>query len=117
MREQLRAVAWVFVASPVLIVIFGKGRYSVAEAAVLPVVGALMFLWYRRHPLPDPEHLAAVAWLARDDYDGPDAIPPAYAAWCDCGWWGDDHAAEEDARREAEEHAERVRPGLRDWPA
>lgn len=40
----LAITMWVFIASPTLIVLVGRGRYSVAEAAVLPFVGLLMLL-------------------------------------------------------------------------
>ena len=115
-RSRMRALAWVFLASPILVVLFGKGRYSVYEAALMPVVGVAMLLWFRRRPLRWPEHLASVAYTSRlDDYHGPDALPPGsfYLAWCDCGWLGaEDHADAESAAREAREHTPHVRPGL-----
>jgi hypothetical protein len=116
MRQRMSALAWVFIASPVLIVALGRGRYSVAEAAFMPAVGLGMLIWLRRRPAKVPEHLASVEYVQPDDYHGPDALTtPFYLAWCDCGWSGDDQPNEEAARREAREHAPEVRPGLHAW--
>jgi hypothetical protein len=114
MRDQMKAVAWVFIASPIAIAIFGDGRYGALEAAFLPVVGLLMLAFYRWRPLPDPEHLASVEYVVpANDYDGPDALTtPFYLAWCDCGWNGDDQPDEQSARAEARRHTEHVRPEL-----
>jgi hypothetical protein len=107
--------AWVFVGSPLLILAFARGRYSVAEAAFLPIVGIAMLLWFRRRPTV-PDHVAAVELVQPTDYSGPDALTdPFYLAWCDCGWNGDDHSDEPAARAEALEHTEHVRAGLNAW--
>jgi hypothetical protein len=111
-RGHVEALAWWFVASPVLVLAFGGGRYSVAHAAVLPAVGLLMLVWFKRHP-GAPEHLASVSLVKPSDYDGPDALTNAfYLAWCDCGWNGDDQPDEQSARAEAQSHTQHVRPGL-----
>ena len=111
-RGQMEAVAWCFVASPVLVVPFGGGRYSVGEVAGLPAVGLLMLVWFKRHP-GTPEHLASVELVKPSDYDGPDALTDAfYLAWCDCGWSGDNQPDERSARAEAQSHTQHVRPGL-----
>jgi hypothetical protein len=113
-RTHIEGVAWVFVGMPVLIVLFGRGQYTVGEAAILPIVGGLMFLWFRRHPLPWPEHYGAVEHVHPDPPDDPLVPPkqPFYMGWCDCGWLGDDQPTEEAARREIAEHASVVRDGL-----
>src|SRR3954452_17950714 len=82
-RESTKYLAWVFVASPILVLVLGHGRYSIAEAAVMPALGVAILLWLRLRPGP-PEHVASVEYLSRDDYDGPDALPPCFIAWCDC---------------------------------
>ena len=111
----MQGVAWVFIASPLLILALGRGRYSVGEAAVLPAIGLLMLWWSKRHP-GLPEHIAAVELVRPDDYDGPDArLDAFYLPWCDCGWHGDDHADEVSARAEAREHTPNVRPQLHAW--
>jgi hypothetical protein len=112
MRDQMEALAWVLLASPILVVAFGGGRYSIGEAAVLPVVGLLMLLWFKRRPAI-PEHVASVELVGPDDYDGFDArTTPFYLPWCDCGWHGDDQPDEQSARAEALRHTQHVRPGL-----
>jgi hypothetical protein len=122
MRRQLRltstGLGWVFVASPVLVLLFGRGRYSVAEAAFMPVIGVAILLWLKARPARWPEHLASVEHVRPDESDGPDArTTPFYLAWCDCGWLGDDQPSEEAARLEAREHTPHVRDGLRAWGA
>ena len=116
MRDRMTSMAWLFVGSPLLILAFGRGRYSVVEAAFLPIVGIAMLLWFRRRPIV-PSHLAAVELVQRaDDYTGPDALTaPFFLAWCDCGWLGDDHTDEQSARAEALEHTRHVRAGLNAW--
>jgi hypothetical protein len=110
--DQMRFMAWLFLASPILILAFGRGRYSVGEAAVLPVVGFLMLLWFKHRP-GVPEHVASVELVRPGDYDGPDARTESfYLAWCDCGWNGDDQPDEQSARAEARRHTEHVRPEL-----
>src|SRR4051794_16506310 len=110
-RESTKYLAWVFVASPILLLVFGHGRYSIAEAALMPAIGVVIVLWLRLRPgLPD--HVASVEYLHRDDYDGPDALPPCFIAWCDCGWTSDDRPDEPAARSEALRHTEHVRSGL-----
>jgi hypothetical protein len=112
MRDRMKALAWVFVASPILVLIFGGGRYSLGETALMPVIGVLMLLWFRRRPTV-PEHVAAVELVRPDDYHGPGAkLDAFYLAWCDCGWSGDDQRDEHAARSEARRHTEHVRPGL-----
>jgi hypothetical protein len=114
-RGNMEAVAWCFVASPVVVVALDGGRYSVGEVAVMPAVGVLMLVWFKRHP-GTPEHLASVELVKPsdyDDYDGPDARTDAfYLAWCDCGWSGDDQPDEQSARAEAQSHTQHVRAGL-----
>jgi hypothetical protein len=116
MRDRMRWVAWVFVGSPLLILAVGRGQYSVAEAAFLPIVGIVMLLWFRSRPTL-PDHVAAVELVQPDDdYTGPDALTqPFYLAWCDCGWNGDNHDDEPGARAEALEHTQHVRGGLHAW--
>jgi hypothetical protein len=115
MRGRMQGVAWAFIASPLLILLFGHGRYSVGEAAVLPVIGLLMLWWFRRRPGVE-EHIASVEYVQPDDYHGPDAKnDPFYLPWCDCGWHGDDHADEASARADAAEHTPNVRPALHAW--
>lgn len=112
MREQMTTLAWVFIASPILLLVFGGGRYSVWESALMPVVGIVMLLWFRRHPAV-PQHIAAVELVRSADYDGPHAEADLfYLAWCDCGWSGDDQRDEQSARAEACSHTKNVRPGL-----
>jgi hypothetical protein len=114
-RDRMRDLAWVFIASPVLVVALGRGRYSVWEAAFMPVVGILMLLWFRRHPTV-PEHVAAVELVRPDDYHGPGAkLDSFFLAWCDCGWSGDDQRDEQAARTEASQHTSHVRSGLHAW--
>jgi hypothetical protein len=112
MREQIKTLAWVFIASPILVLVFGGSRYSVWEAAVMPVVGILMLLWLRRHPTVPP-HIAAVELVRPADHHRSDAeLDRFYLAWCDCGWSGDDHRDEQSARAQARSHTKNVRPGL-----
>jgi len=116
-RERLRdatvAMGWVFVASPLIFLVFGSRGRSALEMASIPIVGVLLLVWVRRHPARYAEHVAAVEHVQPDDYDGPDALTtPFYLAWCDCGWNGDDQASEDAARREAREHTRHVRDGL-----
>ena len=113
LRGRMTSVAWWFIASPVLVVAFGGGRYSVWHAAALPVVGVLMLLWLRRRP-GLPEHVATVELVRPDDFHGPDAkLDVFYFPSCDCGWLGDDHADAQAARAEAKRHTPHVRPGVR----
>jgi hypothetical protein len=115
LRGRTKAVAWWFIASPALVLAFGGGRYSVWQAAALPVIGVVMLLWLNRRP-GAPEHIAAVELVRPDDYHGPDAkLDAFYLPWCDCGWFGDDHADAHSARAEARQHTPHVRPGLRAW--
>jgi hypothetical protein len=90
LRNRFKDLAWVFIASPVLVAAFGQGRYSVWEAAFLPMVGLLVLLWFRRHSTV-PEHVAAVERVRLDGKQDPHAMSDCfYLAWCDCGWSGDD---------------------------
>jgi hypothetical protein len=115
MRDRMKDLAWVFIASPVLVAAFGWGRYSVWEAAFLPVIGVLMLLWFRRHSTV-PEHVAAVERVRLDGDHGRDAGRDwVYLAWCDCGWSGDDHGDEHAARNQARQHTAHVRSGLHAW--
>jgi hypothetical protein len=115
-RDRMTGVAWVFVASPLLVLAFGRGRYSVIEAMFMPVVGIAMLLWFRTRPTV-PAHVASVELVQPGgDYTGPDALTePFYLAWCDCGWNGDDQNDERSARAEALEHTQHVRDGLHAW--
>ena len=117
LRGQTRILAWVFIASPLIVLGLGGGRYTVVGAAFMPVVGVAMLLWLRRHP-GVPAHLASVEYVQPDDYDGPDALTtPFYLAWCDCGWHGEDQRDEAAAREEARAHTPHVRAGLNAWDA
>jgi hypothetical protein len=118
MRSRTQALAWVFIASPLLVLAVGGGRYTVVEAAFLPILGVAMLLWLRRHPATVPAHLASVEYVQPNDYDGPDAdTTPFYLAWCDCGWNGEDQVDEAAARQEARGHTPHVRDGLNAWGA
>ncbi len=112
MRERMTGLGWVFIASPLLILAFGQGRYSLAETAFMPILGAGILLWLRRRPAPQ-KHVAGVEFVRPDDYRGPGAkLAPFYLAWCDCGWSGDDQQTERAARADAHEHTDHVLPGL-----
>ena len=77
----------------------------------MPALGVAILLWLRLRP-GLPEHVASVEYLRRDDYGGPDALPPCFIAWCDCGWTSDDRPDEPAARSEALRHTVHVRSGL-----
>jgi hypothetical protein len=115
-RSRSRYLAWVFIVGfPILMLLSPDGR-NVVDFVFGPLVGGAMLLYQRLRPLPWPRHLASVDYVSRlDDYDGPDALPPAswYQSWCDCGWMGGvDHPNRELAEQEARGHTPDVRPGL-----
>jgi|tagenome__1003787_1003787.scaffolds.fasta_scaffold20641447_1 hypothetical protein len=114
----MQGLAWVFIASPLLVLTVGRGRYSLAEAAFMPAVGLFILLWLKRRPASSPEHLASVEYVQPGDTDRPDALTtPFCLAWCDCGWLGDEQSTEDAARSEAGQHTAHVRDGLHAWGA
>lgn len=109
-REQMQVLGFLLIAAPFAAPLLGRDVIDLV--AGIPI-GLGILAWYRWRPGPG-KHLGSVEYVVPDGtYDGPDAITtPFYMPWCDCGWMGDDHASEHEAREEAEAHAPTVRGGL-----
>jgi hypothetical protein len=111
-RDGGITAGFILIVVPLVGVIF-QGESPWVMVLVTPF-GVALLLWLR----PGRPRRGHVAWVARVEPDPADvadgrSFEPFYVPECGCGWeeFATDDADE--ARREAEKHAERVEPGWR----
>ena len=107
------AAAWVWALVEPAVGTSGRGRRTEALFGLPVATVFLLVLAIHAFGQPavraersglEPEHSTAV--LDLDEFDRPDEgdDPPRYVARCECGWVGDPHREEADAREEARAH-------------